>query len=88
MPESSSDELMSVPQVAQALRYTEATIRNWIRNSKLPAVQANKREYRIRRSDFRALAEGLTGAAEVGSTGQATLETAPLISQVRRPDER
>ena len=61
MPERTTfEELMTVAEVAQTLRYTEGTVRHWIRTGKLPAIQVTGgREYRIRLPDFLAFAEGL-----------------------------
>ena len=54
------EELMTVGEVAETLRYTEGTVRHWIRTGKLPAIQVTGgREYRIRLPDFLAFAEGL-----------------------------
>ena len=51
---------MTVAEVAEALRYTEGTVRHWIRTGKLRAIQVTGgREYRIRLPDFLAFAEGL-----------------------------
>ena len=61
MPERTTfEELMTVAEVAEALRYTEGTVRHWIRTGKLRAIQVTGgREYRIRLPDFLAFAEGL-----------------------------
>ena len=61
MPERTTfEELMTVGEVAEALRYTEGTVRHWIRTGKLRAIQVTGgREYRIRLPDFLAFAEGL-----------------------------
>ena len=54
------EELMTVGEVAETLRYSEGTVRHWIRTGKLPAIQVTGgREYRIRLPDFLAFAEGL-----------------------------
>ena len=40
MPERTTfEELLTVGEVAEALRYTEGTVRHWIRTGKLPAIQ-------------------------------------------------
>ena len=33
------EELMTVGEVAETLRYSEGTVRHWIRTGKLPAIQ-------------------------------------------------
>ena len=61
MPERTIfEELMTVGEVAEALRYTEGTVRHWIRTGKLPAIQVTGgREYRIRLPDVPALRTAL-----------------------------
>lgn len=96
MEKSISDPFLTVPEIAQELRYTEATVRTWIRQGKLPAIRATNREYRVRRSDLDAMittmnADGNppsgTGAAATASA-PTPLETKTLSAQVRLPDER
>lgn len=83
------EELMTVAEVAEALRYTEGTVRHWIRTGKLHAIQVTGgREYRIRLPDFLAFAEGLgIPVASAGSVAEAQLEDEPLTAQLRRSDE-
>jgi len=83
------EELLTVGEVAQALRYTEGTVRYWIREGKLPAIQVTGgREYRIRLPDFLAFAEGLgIPLRPVGPGAEARLEDEPLSAQLRRRDE-
>ncbi len=89
MPERTTfEELMTVGEVADALRYTEGTVRHWIRTGKLPAIQVTGgREYRIRLPDFLAFAEGLgIHLRPAGSSAEARLEDEPLSAQLRRSD--
>jgi excisionase family DNA binding protein len=83
------EELMTVSEVAEALRYTEGTVRHWIRTGKLRALQVTGgREYRIRLPDFLAFAEGLGIPVSAGGPGaEARLEDQPLTAQLRRRDE-
>ena len=55
MPDSNPDELLTVPEVAKELKYTEATVRVWIKQGKLRAIRPTGREYRVRRSDLGAM---------------------------------
>jgi len=79
---------MTVGEVAEALRYTEGTVRHWIRTGKLPAIQVTGgREYRIRLPDFLAFAEGLGIHLRATDANQeARLEDEPLTAQLRRSD--
>jgi excisionase family DNA binding protein len=87
---TSFEELMTVAEVAAALRYTEGTVRHWIRTGKLRAIQVTGgREYRIRLPDFLAFAEGLgIPLRTMGADAEARLEDEPLSAQLRRTDER
>lgn len=55
MSTSNPDELLTVAEIARELKYTEATIRVWIKQGRLRAIQATNREYRVRRSDLEAM---------------------------------
>jgi len=91
MPEGTTfEELLTVAEVAKTLRYTEGTVRYWIRTGKLPAIQVTGgREYRIRLPDFLAFAEGLgIHLSPAGPGAEAQLENEPLSAQLRRSDER
>jgi excisionase family DNA binding protein len=72
MSTSNPDELLTVAEVARELKYTEATIRVWIKQGRLRAIQATNREYRVRRSDL----EAMIGTREPQPT--APMEVAPL----------
>ena len=90
MPEGTTfEELLTVAEVAQTLRYTEGTVRHWIRTGKLPAIQVTGgREYRIRLPDFLAFAEGLgIPLRPAGPNAEVRLEDAPLTAQLRRSDD-
>ena len=88
MPEQRTtfEELLTVAEVAKTLRYTEGTVRHWIRTGKLPAIQVTGgREYRIRLPDFLAFAEGLgIPLRQVGPDAEAQLEDEPLSAHLRR----
>ena len=57
------DRLLTVAEVAAALRLNPQTVRNWIDQGSLPALRVGRR-VRIRRSDFeRLLEEGYSGGA-------------------------
>ena len=51
MREFSTDEFLTVAEVASTLRLTEQTVRNWIDDGKLPAFRIGRR-VRVARSDF------------------------------------
>lgn len=84
------EELMTVGEVAETLRYSEGTVRHWIRTGKLPAIQVTGgREYRIRLPDFLAFAEGLgIPLRSAGREAEARLEDEPLTAQLRRSDNQ
>jgi excisionase family DNA binding protein len=84
------EELMTVAEVADTLRYTEGTVRHWIRTGKLPAIQVTGgREYRIRLPDFLAFAEGLgIPLRATGPHAEARLEDEPLTAQLRRSGDQ
>ena len=88
MPEQRTtfEELLTVAEIAQTLRYTEGTVRHWIRTGKLPAIQVTGgREYRIRLPDFLAFAEGLgILLRQAGPDAEAQLEDEPLSARLRR----
>ncbi len=49
-------EFLTVKEVAELLKMSEATVRKWCREGVLPAVKLGK-SYRIRRSDIDKLFE-------------------------------
>ena len=51
-----ADEFLTIREVAHLLKLSEATIRKWCREGRLPALKLGK-AYRIRRSDIDRLFE-------------------------------
>ena len=41
--------------MAEELKYTEATIRRWIKQGKLRAIRPTGREFRVRRADLEVM---------------------------------
>lgn len=78
------DELLTVAEVARELKYTEATIRTWIKQGRLRATQATSREYRVRRFDMEALVGGRDPQSSA-ATDVASLES-PLVGQFTHDD--
>lgn len=58
------EELLTVAEIAAALKMNQQTIRNWIDSGYLPAIRIGRR-VRVKRSDFDAL-------LEASYTGRAT----------------
>ncbi len=89
---SPDDPFLTVPEVAAQLRYTEVTVRNWIRDGKLRAIRASNRGYRIRKSDLEAMINSVDGAAATPPATPAPaadLETeTPLLAHIRIDNER
>jgi excisionase family DNA binding protein len=46
------EKMYTVQEVAQQLRVSERTVRNWIEQDELPAFAIGKRGYRIAESDL------------------------------------
>lgn len=46
-----SEEFLTVEEIAKALRVSEVTVRNWIREKKLRGAKFG-RDYRVFRSDY------------------------------------
>ena len=97
MEKQMPDPFLTVPEIAEELRYDPQTVRSWIRQGKLPAIRASNREYRVRRSDLDAMittmhADGGAPNAARGSAPRARVtlqeKTRLLDTQVRLPDER
>ena len=51
------DEVYTVQEVAQQMKVSERTVRNWIEKEGLPAFPIGKRGYRISKSDLDAWVE-------------------------------
>ena len=69
-----SDELLTVPEVAERLRMTTMTIYRWIEEGRLPALQIGK-HYRIRESDLDAVIEGSVRAGAPDAWGEEPRRT-------------
>jgi|694.fasta_scaffold127767_2 excisionase family DNA binding protein len=54
-------QLLTVKQVAQILRVSNQTVRNYIKARVLPAVRINSRVYRIFESDVRKMISEVEG---------------------------
>jgi excisionase family DNA binding protein len=48
------EEVYTVPEVAQNLKVSERTVRNWIESGELPAFPIGKHGYRISKADLQA----------------------------------
>jgi len=48
------EEVYTVQEVAQSLKVSERTVRNWIESKELPAFPIGKRGYRISKADLQA----------------------------------
>ncbi len=70
-PPTSTDQLLTVAEIAATLRMNQQTIRNWIEAGTLPAIRIGRR-VRIRRADFNAL----VSAHPAGPGGAVTTEAA------------
>ncbi len=51
------EEVYTVQEVAQRLRVSERTVRNWIESGELPAFPIGKRGYRISKADLQAFVD-------------------------------
>jgi excisionase family DNA binding protein len=70
MTSFSSEEFLTVAEVAERLRLNDQTVRNWIDQGKLPAFRIGRR-VRIARSDFDRFVDG--GYTEPpNASGEAT----------------
>jgi excisionase family DNA binding protein len=48
------EEVYTVQEIAQNLKVSERTVRNWIESGELPAFPIGKRGYRISKADLQA----------------------------------
>ena len=46
------DEVLTVQEVAQQMKVSERTVRNWIEKEGLPAFPIGKRGYRVTKADL------------------------------------
>lgn len=46
------DEVLTVQEVAQTMKVSERTVRNWVEKEGLPAIPIGKRGYRIAKRDL------------------------------------
>ena len=51
------EEVYTVQEVAQNLKVSERTVRNWIESGEQPAFPIGKRGYRISKADLQAFIE-------------------------------
>jgi excisionase family DNA binding protein len=51
------DEMLTVQEIAQQMKVSERTVRNWIEHEGLVAFPIGKRGYRVSRSDLNAFIE-------------------------------
>jgi excisionase family DNA binding protein len=74
----SSDEFLTVAEVAELLKLNQQTVRNWIDRGYLPALHVGRR-VRIRRSDLEQLLEEsrIQPPAESSCAAQAFWEGEP-----------
>ena len=94
------DELLTVAEIAGELRKSEQTVRQWIREGRLPEFQAGLRGYRVYRSDLEQMVSYLPGKHGPGDQlhgveapdpepAKFTEEDlgAELLARTRTPDE-
>lgn len=65
MPDWSHEEFLTVAEVAERLKITQQSVRNWVADGKLPALRVGRR-VRVLRSDFDRLIA--TSERRVGAT--------------------
>ncbi len=51
------DEVFTVQEIAQQMKVSERTVRNWIEKEGLPAFPIGKRGYRVAKTDLDAWVE-------------------------------
>jgi excisionase family DNA binding protein len=68
---SADDEFLTVAEIAETVRVTQQTVRNWIDQGRLPALHVGRR-VRVRCIDFDAfLGKGFTGHGPVSVENEA-----------------
>lgn len=60
------DEVYTVQEVAQKMKVSERTVRNWIEREGLPAFPIGKRGYRVAKVDLNAWVEGRKQSRHAG----------------------
>ena len=81
MGASWDDEYLTVNEIAEHLKLSPQTLRNWIDQNRLPAVRIGRR-VRVRRADLdRILAEGTTATAEPSSSSVAPTDAVDQLNQ-------
>ena len=63
LPFSADATVLTIKEIAEFLRVNERTVRRWINDGSLPALQLG-REYRIDREDFRSFCDARKTGAE------------------------
>lgn len=61
------DEVYTVQEVAQKMKVSERTVRNWIEREGLPAFPIGKRGYRVAKVDLDAWVEGRKQSRQAGN---------------------
>jgi excisionase family DNA binding protein len=82
---SDDDGLLTVREVAEQLRLTQQTVRQWIRDAKLPAIRAGERKYLVRRSDLRRVIVATDGTRHPANDVESVFE-APTSGEHERWD--
>jgi excisionase family DNA binding protein len=80
-----SQEILTVEEIAEELRLTPQTIRNWIKSGALPAVQV-KHVYRVKREDIDNMLSQQQGRNGPLGTHRDLWAPETLGSPVRRRD--
>jgi excisionase family DNA binding protein len=80
-----SQEILTVDEIAEELRLTSQTIRNWIKSGLLPAAQV-RHVYRVRREDLDAMLSQQQGRSGPLGTHRDPWAPETLGSPVRPRD--
>lgn len=103
MPGPDPDALLTVPEIARELRFSEQSVRRWIRDGRLRAIQAAEREYRVRRGDLDEMIATMNHRNKpktngkpvtepslttgIALPGQPADQTSPMLAAVHLADE-